>query len=294
MLWTYLLPMSALAAPPPSHPDDIWTGADVAPVPAPEEEAETEAPPAPAPIERPPVVGSEVELPEPRQRRRPGDDDGVRMRYELGVRARYISAPNGLLDLWFTDSAVPGWPTGAGERPAVLGASYGLEFLFFRGRTVGTIYVEALQSLVGEGYWDDTDNPNVFWDGDWLRPSPFFGGVIVGANGAYHAPIVKASQTQGKFTLDFVVGGGLGIVAVVGEMEKWTFDPTVLPAGRTAWERAISGEPSDYPADLKSPVWPVPDFELGLSFGFVDKGWIRIVGGLHGGLSLGGSAGGRF
>lgn len=271
--------------------------------PPPDPEAAEDAPPTPP--SRPPIPGQAIPLPDTEPARPPkpmatadaeaaeapeAEDARPRMRYELGVRARYVSVPSGLLDAWYTDLDTEGWPVDT-ARPVPLAATYGLEFLFLRERSTGVIYLEVAQSFMAEGLWDDTDNPNDFRDAEWLRPSPFFGAVILGANGQYAAPIVGLDQTKGKFTLDFIVGGGLGIAVLVGSMDRWTYD---YDTNQTAWQQLAAGRPARGQADLKSPVWPVPDFELGFKFGFVDKAWLRILGGLHGGLSIGGSAGGRF
>lgn len=214
-----------------------------------------------------------------------------RMRYEVGFRARYVTIPSGTLDAWFTDVSTPGWPVD-GDRPTPSAVAYGIEFLFGPKRSSGRIYLEVMQSLMPEGLWDDTDEPaNDFRDAEWIRPAPFFGAVILGFNGEHAVPIVRLDQTQGKVTLDFVVGGGLGIAILVGSLETWQYS---YDTGRTAWEQLEVGDPPAGYVDLKSPVWPVPDLNLGFKLGFVDRAWIRFEGGLHGGLFGGGSVGARF
>src|SRR5262249_30852479 len=159
--------------------------------------------------------------------------------------------------------------------------------------TLGIFYVEYAKSLMGSGYWDDRENGAVesFVDGDYLVPSSGFGAVVLGANGAYDADVVRFDQTLGRFQLSFEVGGGLGIGFVTGHMDRWTLDRTT---GTTGWQLYEDGQPPTGKKDLKSPVWPVPDFQLGFKLNFFDHVVLRLEGGLHGALFFGGALGGRF
>lgn len=211
--------------------------------------------------------------------------------YEVSVRARYMSMPRGLMDVWFHNSDDVGWPTPGTDRPKMIGATYGLEFDFQKKDALGIFYVEFGQSFVGEGYWDDReDGQQVFVDGEWIRPSKLFGGVIIGIDGAYDAQIVKMTQTNGKFSLAFEVGGGVGIAVLVGKLDKWTLDTTYGTPAYLVYDTGV--EPGR--KDLKSPVWPMVDVNFGLKFNFANHAVLRLEGGLHDALYLGGALGGRF
>ncbi|MCB9681108.1 MAG: hypothetical protein H6733_06505 [Alphaproteobacteria bacterium] len=255
-----------------------------APHPEPPPEEETEAPDdADAP-----VPGKDVALAE-----EPEDPAQPHLRYEVSLRGHYLSVPRGLMDVWFTDDDDDGWPLPGQDRPFLHAAAYGIELTVQKKQTLGIFYFEYVQNLMREGYWDDREKeqPYLFVDGDWLDPSKGFGAVVFGANGAYDAPIVHLGQTKGRFALSFVVGGGLGIAALFGSIDQWKVDRTT---GTPAYVLAEAGTAPDRQLDLKSPVWPVPDFYLAFKFNIVDRVVLRLEGGLHGGLFYGGTLGGRF
>lgn len=270
-------PPSEPAAPPPPPPT---------PAPAPPPPA-TPAPAAPAPAAPAPapVVAADPAAAVPAE-------DPERLRYELGVRVRYIHLPAAILDGWYTDSNTQGWPLAEG-RPTVEGMAFGLEFSVQKKQTFGLFYVEYAHSLVKPGYWDRRNQGlQSDLDGSWVAPGKVFGAVILGANGVYDAPVVTMAQTKGRFAMSFVIGGGLGIAVLVGELDQWKTDQSTTPF-TPAYARKDT-VPPDNKVDLRSPVWPVPDLMIGFKFLFVDHAWLRLEGGLHGALYGGITVGGRF
>ncbi|MCB9666343.1 MAG: hypothetical protein H6732_19690 [Alphaproteobacteria bacterium] len=250
--------------------------------------------PAPEPVARPeptPVlIGGMKEREEPAPAAPAEDPD--RLRYELGVRARYINLPAAILDGWYTDSNTTGWPLEQ-SRPVVQGMSFGLEFNVQKKQTFGLFYIEYAHSLVEAGYWDRRNQGvQSDLDGTWVRPSKVYGAVIIGANGVYDAPVVTLAQTKGRFAMSFVIGGGLGIAVLVGELDQWVADQGTTPFTPAYARKDLV--PPDKKVDLRSPVWPAPDLMIGFKFLFVDHAWFRLEGGLHGALYGGITVGGRF
>lgn len=282
-----------VGVPPPGSEPEPVEPPDDAPLPTVDELL---AEPAPAQAPDPdtaPLPGEQVALPPVR----PIEEPEPRLQYEVYVRGRYVSVPQGFMDLFFTGSRNDGWPLVA-DRPSLEGAAYGVEFdMINQKKGVGQFYIEFLQGFMEEGYWDDEDKPNTFIDGDWLRPSNLIGAVIVGVNGAYDAPIVRFDQTKDRFAMSFQFGGGLGIAAIVGDFEQWGQGVKNTPTGITsypAYERVADGDASDGKLDLGSPVWPVPDLNFAFRFNIMDRFVFRLEGGLHGGLYYGAALGGHF
>lgn len=212
--------------------------------------------------------------------------------YELAMRSRYVSIPKGILDSFLINAGDREWPLGSEQRPAVLGYSIGLEFsVVQKENTLLGFYVEYLGSLMQEGYWDDIDSPPDGRDGDYLRPNPGFGAIVLAFNAFHDATIVDEGQTGGKLKLSFYVGGGLGIAGIVGSVDQWELDTV---NGTPAYVSARNGDEPDKKLSLGSPVWPMVDFEMGLRFLIAEHVVLRLGGGIHDGLQVGGNLGARF
>lgn len=212
--------------------------------------------------------------------------------YELTLRSRYMSVPRGLLDLFMSNDQDAGWPLPGESRPPMLGYSIGLELAVVRNeRSHLDVYIEYIGSLVREGYWDNRETPLETRNGNWLRPSPGFGGVAVAFNGFHHVPMVEPGQTGGAFQMSFYVGGGLGILGIVGRMDKWSLD---TETNRPSYQQAKAGDDPLGPLALGSPIWPVVDFELGLHMLIEEHVVIRLGGGLHSALQVGAQIGARL
>jgi hypothetical protein len=225
----------------------------------------------------------------PRQKKEKAARGGPIKSYELAFRGRAVSVPRGILNGWFHAAKDEGWPIDT-DRPDILAGTYGLELsMIGRKSSLALVYVEALQSFMKEGYWDDReDGEQYFNDGKWIRPSKFFGAVVIGANGVYDAVLVRPDQAGGKFSMGFQVGGGLGLAIKLGSLDRWGIDTTT---GTPAYVRKDLFPPEKAPL---WPVYPVPDLSLGFRFTFADVVTLKLEAGLHGGFFYGGTLGGRF
>lgn len=216
---------------------------------------------------------------------------GAPWQFEISARARYMGVPGGLMDSWFHSAKDEGWAATGTDRPKVQGAAYGAEFQFERNHSLGLFYVELAQSFMKEGYWDDReDGAASFIDGTWIRPTPLFGAVVVGMNGAYDAELVRLTQTDGKFGLSLEVGGGLGIATLIGHLDQWRPDPST---GEPAYQLAAAGMTPTV-MNTRSRVWPTLDVNLGFKFNFANHAVLRLEAGIHDAFYVGGALGGRF
>lgn len=213
---------------------------------------------------------------------------------ELGFRGRYLTIPDSILDIWFTDKDVEGY-LAPEERPQAHGYSVGIEFVVkskvteeSAGGSNGVFYVQYIDSLMQPGLWDDQDSPNDFDDGDYIAPTDNFGVVALGANYAYELHMVKTINTNGNFGMSMVVGGGLGVGIIIGELEYWR------PLGDTpSWERYPDREALEGVKRIP-PALPMVDINLGFRFNFGDRFVMRLEGGFQNLLYLGGSVGLMF
>lgn len=211
------------------------------------------------------------------------------LKLDVGFRFRRLSVPKGLLDIWFTDSDLPGWPLPGQDRPLPTGWVWGLEFGFSSERSHGIVWFEWIDSSMDEGYWDDVEAPPNLVDGDYLRPTRNFGLMAFGADYAFEVPFVKLGQTDGVFGLGLIVGGGLGLGLMVGELEQWVPSETDVPA-YVLYEQ---GEPPNGEKNIPR-VFPMVDVNLALRMNFADRFTLRLEGGLHTALYYGAAATVRF
>lgn len=207
---------------------------------------------------------------------------------EFGFRSRMVSIPKSIMDIWYFDIEDPNWAYIEG-RPSIKGYSLGMEFIVRSENTNGIFYGEFLDSEMSEGYWDDVEEPADHLDGDFVAPSPGFGLVTVGADYAYEAHFVRTRDTQGRFGLSLLVGGGLGIAVMTGKMDRWGPDLD----GNPAYKRYLDGVPADGDKSLPR-VYPMVDINTGLRFNIADRLAFRFEGGLHSVMYYGASAGVMF
>ena len=194
---------------------------------------------------------------------------------EFGFRGRWVTIPKSVLDIWYFDIQDDNWAY-IDQRPRVKGYALGVEYIVKGESANGIFYAEFLDSEMKEGYWDDYEEPADHLDGDFLAPSPGFGIVAFGANYAYEAHIVRVRDTQNRFGLSFLVGGGLGMGIMTGVMDRWGPDAE----GNPAYKRYLDGVPPD--EDKRLPrVYPMVDVNAGLRLNFGDRLTFRFEGGLH-------------
>jgi hypothetical protein len=215
------------------------------------------------------------------------------MNFMVGFRSKYMAVPDSILDLaTFPHSGE------AIARPSVSGYSLGLEFVVEGNRTAttrpnGIFYVEYIGAVMEDGYWDDRENPADYDDGSWIAPKDL-GMVAIGAD--------YMSEFMITDWFAFMVGAGLGIGFVTGELTEWepgepdsTGDNTDWTCGSDApaYDRA-DDDKLDCPDDgtvAIPPVLPVVDILVAVRFNIKDRASIRLEGGFHdmffGGLSIG-------
>lgn len=232
---------------------------------------EGEAAPAPAPADvpaEPPAADTQIGTTRP-------------FLMEVNVRGRYMWMPSSILDIWYEkhDTAGDTVP----ERPGVAAYALGLEYVIRDRQANGIFYLEYVNSLIEEGYWDDRDNPPEYDDGSYIKPE-FFGLVVVGADYGY--------ELHAQPWLSFLFGAGLGVGVKTGNLVEWepgedplsgdsdNTDPTCGPAGTPAYDRYSQGCADDGPIRVP-PVLPVVDVNIGVRFNFSDRSSLRIEGGLH-------------
>jgi hypothetical protein len=220
---------------------------------------------------------------------------------ELGFRGRYLNVPRAVLDIWFFNADDAGWAYSE-DRPGVRAFSGGLEFVVkskveadSSGGSNGIFYVEWIDNLMDEGYWDDVEDPPDHLDGDYIVPTSNLGLVTFGANYAYELHMVKTMNTNGNFGMSMLVGGGLGVGVLIGELTYWR--PENGETSFVRYDQFQSGnEDGNEPAGAKRvpPVVPIVDINLGFRFNFGDRLVLRIEGGFHDMLYAGGSLGLMF
>lgn len=239
-----------------------------------------------------------------------GEEVGPRkVRFEVSFRTRYLAAPPAIVSAFgFEDDtedyawvlrdssdycrANPDSQACGNARPFPRGMSYGFEFLTKFNRDTVIFYFDYVDSDMEAGYWDDRedgDNPDDPDDGDYLRPGGNFGVVAAGVNYQADIPLVKLSKTRNAFGLDFTAGAGLGLLVLVGELERWDSTGTSVPS----YEQFDRGDDSLVDSEVGR-FWPAVDVNLGFKLNFADKVTLRIEGGLHTLLYFGGTLGMKF
>ncbi len=224
----------------------------------------------------------------PFEKAAPLPDHDRKFDMEMGIRLRQVSVPRSVLDVWYFDQDDPNWAYIA-PRPVILGTAVGLEYLLSGNSANAIFYTEWIDSAMKDGYWDDIEEPADHMDGDYLDPSRGMGMVAFGADYAYEAHLVTTDQTDGRFGLGFMVGGGLGMGVLVGRLDRWGPDDI----GNPAYKRYLDGLPPDEDKSVPR-VFPMVDVNTGLRFRFGDRVSWRLEGGLHTLLFYGTSVGVTF
>ena len=212
---------------------------------------------------------------------------------ELGFRGRYLTVPDSILDIWFYNAKDDGWIADE-DRPQVHGYTVGLEFVVkskvredSNGGNNGIFYFQWIDSSMKEGYWDDVEEPPDHDDGDYIVPSNDLGLVSLGADYAYELHMVKTMNTNGNFGMSMLVGAGLGVGILIGDLEFWG------PEATNGIVRFQNGEPSTGFKRMP-PVFPLVDVNIALRFNFGDRFVVRLDGGLQSMLYGGGAIGLMF
>lgn len=208
---------------------------------------------------------------------------------EVGFRFKRVTVPRGLLDIWYHDEDTAGWPLPGEERPFINGYAYGMEWGFKKRTTNAQVWVDWIDSNMPTGYWDDREEPPNTLDGDYIRPAGNLGIFAFGADVAYEVDMVRLDMTKGAFGMSFLVGGGLGLGALIGKLDEWSEDENDVPA----YVQFQNGDPPT--SEKKVPrFYPMVDVNLALRFNFGDRVILRLEGGLHTLLYYGATLGFRF
>ena len=228
----------------------------------------------------------------------------VRPAIEVNFRTRSMWFPAAIVDLSFFDKDT--WDEYAAsddenagdwnyerKRPAVHAKVFGIETVVRapNAPTIGIFYLEIIRSTLEPGYWDDIENPTNHWDGDYIVPSKNFGFFVLGADYATEIPIIRAEQTGGEFGLSFLVGGGLGLGFMSGELKRWGQGQSGEPdAGEPGYTRFENGTAADGNKELPA-VFPLLDINASLQFQIASRANLRLDAGLHTMLFWGASFG---
>lgn len=212
---------------------------------------------------------------------------------EVNLRSRYLNVPNGIMDTWYFDKGDEGvnYPY---ERPKIRLYSVGIEYVLKPRPSNWIFYYDYTGSLMGEGYWDDVEEPAQHDDGDWINPKNF-GMHSLGVNYATEIPVTPVTN---DVWLSLLFGGGLGIGFVTGELEQWhpgsNPDNTELDClpDAPSYERKEQCAPD---GEKRFPsVLPIVDLSGSARVNFADKASVRIDFGVHDMFFVGGAVGGVF
>ena len=189
---------------------------------------------------------------------------------EVNFRGRYMQVPDSVLDIWyFTDRDDSGTHVG---RPSITAYAAGLEFAVRNDTQMGVFYFDYFGNLTPDGYWDDIESPiQVPYDGDWVHFQNF-SVIAVGADYYYDIRIAP--------WVSFLVGAGLGAGFILGEIQHWDSNGGKPDPG--AQEEVYEQVPN---------AVPILDINAGIKFHFNDRANLRIEGGLHNLLYVGGALG---
>ena len=209
------------------------------------------------------------------------------MRFETNFRARYLSVPNSILDIWFFDNDDDGANPFA--RPKVRAYTVGAEFVMKKKPANWIFYFEYLGNLMNEGYWDDVEQPAAHDDGDWVQPA----GLGVLAIGSNYGHEIYATPWW-----SFLFGGGVGVGVVTGNLTNWAPGNSQS----ASQDSCLSESPSYYRKDYCPPdgskripkVVPIVDVSASSRFHFGDQANLRVDIGLHNMLYVGTAFGAVF
>lgn len=211
---------------------------------------------------------------------------------EVGLRYRSLSVPNSLMAIWFTDASDDEWVLAGEDRPDIHATSIGIEYVLKWDMSNTIIYFDYISSDTDGGYWDDRDDD---WrDGSYVLPTDNLALLNLGADYMANIKLIKIEQTEGKFGLDLMLGGGLGIAYVTGDARYWEQNESSNLRSYQKYD-CYMNNPVDgvqtkgncagvdtTPLVQKIPrVLPMIDVIAALRFNIMDKTAIRLEGGLH-------------
>ncbi len=194
---------------------------------------------------------------------------------EAGLRWRSLSIPRSILSARFTEASDDGWPLPEEDRPNVRGMAYGPEFIMKWDVSNVILYMEHLDLSWDGGYWDDRDED--FEDGSYLIPTKNLGMYAFGADYAAEIHLVRTANTNEWFGWSILLGAGLGIGFVTGQVEYWE---ATEDSNLQGYEKYALGEPPSDTAKIPR-VLPMVDINASMRFNIHDRVALRFEGGLH-------------
>jgi len=220
--------------------------------------------------------------------------DSSGSRKGANLRYRYLMLPAGILNSWYhkPDEGPLNHP-----RPGISAHVIGGEFALEPAPASFLFWTEYWKVNWKEGYWDDRESGTPdYVDGDWLAPTKL-GMVAFGANFGREFPLT--SETADTW-LGFYFSGGFGLGILTGKVDQWkpgnSTDfggaPPDCGAGTPAYVRKDVC-PADSTLNLP-PVAPIIDLTLGVRLNVSEVMNVRLEGGLHDMIFVGGGAGAVF
>ena len=191
------------------------------------------------------------------------------MAQEVNLTYRSANLPSSWLDGFLSEST------------NIKSQNFGLEYVQISNQTNWTFYYEYHQSQIRDHFWDDIDDPQDITDGVYMDLSQVSVHSL-GFQSAFEIPI----QTP-KVTTSFLIGGGLGIGILTGELPRW-YDGAndraqnnsgCFPLGTAEFRADLCDKDPDED-NLPIPVIPILDVSLALRIRY-DKFSSRFMFGLH-------------
>lgn len=206
----------------------------------------------------------------------------------VNARYRYLWLPRAVLNPWYYGTEETRLP-----RPNASAHVVGAEFVIEPMPTTFSFWAETWLVQLDEGYWDDIESPEDHLDGDWIRPEGV-GMFALGANFGHEWVVTPDTHDA---WLGFAVGGGLGLGIPWGTFMRWqpgwaTEPLTSCQPTMPSEVRQLTCEPDQ--ESKAPPVLPVIDLTIALKLHVLERGLLRLEGGLHNVPFVGVAAGGEF
>lgn len=213
---------------------------------------------------------------------------------EAGIRWKFMSIPRSIMSVNFTEEADDGWILPGQDRPDIKALAMGVEFVIKWDTSNLFLYMDYTSSRTQEGYWDDRDED--FTDGSYVVPTDDLSIITVGADYMADIKLVDLSLTDNKFGMSLLLGGGLGISYVRGDVIYWeATQDSPMPSfdkysNYLTCQDSTAGCPENLEPEAQNipRVLPMIDIQAAIRFNIMDRTALRIEGGLHNLLYWGG------
>ena len=194
---------------------------------------------------------------------------------DINLTYRSASLPDGWLDAYFSNENE--------ARPILKTQNFGLEYARTKENTTWVLYYEFIQNKTLAGYWDDLEEPLDRSDGVWISPEA----VNMHTLGFQSIYNIRIPIPNDAFTIDALIGGGLGIGVLTGSIERWHNGTTDYATSNQNCDiledaKVRSKECSNSPDvdGLPIPVLPVLDLSTGVQLRYA-RATTKIMFGFH-------------